>query len=75
MLHETQVQRAYGELAQGYGFLIDPCPPADPQKKGRVESGVKYVKSNFLPTLWQGNVRMTNWLDNFDHRGFHYTDH
>ena len=47
---DTEVQRAYGELAQGYGFLIDPCAPADPQKKGRVESGVKYVKSNFLPT-------------------------
>jgi hypothetical protein len=29
---------------------IDACPPADPQKKGIVESGVKYVKGNFLPT-------------------------
>lgn len=49
VLHETQVQRAYGELAQGYSFIIEPCAPADPQKKGRVESGVKYVKTNFLP--------------------------
>ena len=44
------VQRAYAECAEGYGFKIDPCPPADPQKKGIVESGVKYVKRNFLPT-------------------------
>jgi transposase len=44
------VQRAYAECAEGYGFRIDPCPPADPQKKGIVESGVKYVKGNFLPT-------------------------
>ena len=29
---------------------IEPCPPADPQKKGIVESGVKYLKGNFLPT-------------------------
>lgn len=43
------VQRAYAECAEGYGFKIDPCPPADPQKKGIVESGVKYVKRNFLP--------------------------
>ena len=43
------VQRAYAECAEGYGFKIDPCPPADPQKKGIVESGVKYVKGNFLP--------------------------
>ncbi len=44
------VQRAYAECAEGYGFKIDPCPPADPAKKGIVESGVKYLKGNFLPT-------------------------
>ena len=44
------VQRAYAECAEGYGFKIDPRPPADPQKKGIVEAGVKYVKGNFLPT-------------------------
>ena len=44
------VQRAYAECAEAYGFKIDACPPADPQKKGIVESGVKYVKGNFLPT-------------------------
>jgi hypothetical protein len=43
------VQRAYAECAEGYGFRIDPCPPADPQKKGIVEAGVKYVKGNFAP--------------------------
>jgi transposase len=43
------VQRAYAECAEGYGFRIDPCPPADPQKKGIVEAGVKYVKGNFMP--------------------------
>jgi transposase len=48
-LHDPLVQRAYAECAEGYGFRIDPCPPADPQKKGIVEAGVKYVKRNFLP--------------------------
>lgn len=48
-IHDPMVQRAYAEAAEGYGFRIDPCPPADPQKKGIVESGVKYVKRNFLP--------------------------
>jgi len=37
---DPEVQRAYGELAEGYGFRIDPCPPRDPRKKGRVEAGV-----------------------------------
>lgn len=46
--HDPLVQRSYGECAEGYGFLIDPCPPRDPQKKGIVEAGVKYVKRNFL---------------------------
>lgn len=49
-IHDPMVQRAYAECAEGYGFRIDPCPPADPQKKGIVEAGVKYVKGNFLPT-------------------------
>jgi hypothetical protein len=49
-VHDPLVQRAYAECAEGYGFKIDPCPPADPAKKGVVESGVKYVKGNFLPT-------------------------
>ena len=48
--HDPLVQRAYAECAEGYGFRIDACPPQDPQKKGIVESGVKYVKGNFLPT-------------------------
>ena len=49
-VRDPLVQRAYAECAEGYGFKIDPCPPADPAKKGIVESGVKYVKGNFLPT-------------------------
>jgi transposase len=48
-IHDPLVQRAYAECAEGYGFKIDPCPPADPAKKGIVEAGVKYVKRNFLP--------------------------
>jgi transposase len=46
--HDPTVQRAYAECAEGYSFKIDPCPPYDPQKKGIVESGVKYLKGNFL---------------------------
>ncbi|KVD76202.1 hypothetical protein WI89_07000 [Burkholderia ubonensis] len=43
------MQRSYAALAEGYGFRIDACPPHDPQKKGVVESGVKYVKKSFVP--------------------------
>jgi transposase len=61
------VQRAYAECAEGYGFKIDPCPPADPAKKGVVEAGVKYVKGNFLPTrefrdLADLNAQARSWV-------------
>ena len=48
--HDPLVQRAYAECAEGYGFRIEACPPHDPQKKGIVEAGVKYLKGHFLPT-------------------------
>jgi hypothetical protein len=61
------VQRAYAECAEGYSFKIDACPPHDPQKKGIVESGVKYVKGNFLPTrefrdLADLNAQARQWV-------------
>jgi len=64
---DPEVQRSYGEFAEGYGFLISPCPPGDPKKKGRVESGVKYVKNNFVPlrkfrTLIDANEQLTRWV-------------
>jgi hypothetical protein len=61
------VQRSYAECAEGYGFKIDACPPRDPQKKGRVESGVKYIKRNFLPLrefrdLTDANRQLHDWM-------------
>jgi hypothetical protein len=65
--YEPEVQRAYGECALGYGFTIAACPPRDPQKKGRVEAGVKYVKSSFVPlrefaSLAQANEELRAWI-------------
>lgn len=65
--HNPCVQRAYGECAAGYGFIISPCPPYDPQKKGRVESGVKYVKNRFVPlrqfrNMVDANQQLRGWL-------------
>jgi len=64
---DPEVQRSYGELAEGYGFIISPCPPRDPQKKGRVESGVKYVKNGFVPlrkfrSMTDANKQLGVWL-------------
>lgn len=65
--YDPIVQRSYGESAEGYGFIISACPPYDPQKKGRVESGVKYVKNAFVPLrtfrdLVDANQQLRAWL-------------
>ena len=57
--HDPTVQRAYAEAAEGYGFSIDPCPPRDPQKKGRVESGIKYVLEILQPHHQAGGLAGT----------------
>jgi transposase len=44
----SQLNRSYRELARHYGFKIDPTPPYAPKKKGKVESGVRYVKHGFF---------------------------
>jgi transposase len=64
---DPEVQRAYGEYAEGYGFKIDACPPGEPQLKGRVEAGVKYIKSAFLPLrqfrdLSDANAQLRGWI-------------
>lgn len=65
--YEPEVQRSYREYAEGYGFIISACPPYDPQKKGRVEAGVKYVKGNFFPgqsfkDIVDSNEKLKAWV-------------
>lgn len=64
---DPEVQRSYAEVSEGYGFLISPCPPRDPKKKGRVESGVKYIKRGFFPlrdfrSVGDGNRQLKEWI-------------
>ncbi len=47
----TALNRSYRELARHYGFKVDPTPVRAPKKKGKVESGVRYVKHNGLAGL------------------------
>lgn len=60
VIDDPEVHRAYAECAQGYGFIVSPCPPADAAKKGIVESGVKYIKRNFLPLRTFRNLEDLN---------------
>jgi len=47
-LHDPVLGEPYRRLAQHYGFMISPNRPHTPRHKGKVESGVHYVKRNFL---------------------------
>jgi len=65
--YEPEVQRAYAEYAEGYGFLVAPHPPREPEKKGRIESAVKYLKRAFVPlrefrSQLDGNQQLRQWL-------------
>ena len=66
---EPQVQYAYRECAEHYGFLIAPCRVATPEHKGKVEQGgVHYVCRNFLggrePTpITQANRDVLVWCN------------
>lgn len=66
---DPEVTRAYAECAEHYGFLIDPCLPAHPQHKGKVErGGVGYVQQSFAPLLEpntsmaEANAQVRQWV-------------
>ena len=66
-LHDPVLGEAYRRLAQHYSFVISPNRPRTPQHKGKVESGVHYVKRNFLSgqvftDLEAMNQRGRNWV-------------
>ena len=48
---EPVLNRSYRELARHFGFQIDPTPAYSPEKKGKVESAIRYVKHNFMKTI------------------------
>jgi len=76
---DPSLHRGYAELARHYGFTIDPAPPRDPEKKGKVEAGAKYVGINFLATLPEGldrdeaNRRLDRWVMEVAGRRVHGT--
>jgi transposase len=46
--YDPRANRAYGELARHYGFLVDPTRVAHPQDKPRVERNVQYARESFF---------------------------
>lgn len=45
--HEPVLNPGFERFASHYGFTIEALPPADPQKKGKVERSVQFVRRLF----------------------------
>ena len=66
--YDPLVQRSYGEFAKGYGFVISACVVRTPEHKGRVESGVRYVKRSFVQSprtftsFADANHQLLQWI-------------
>ena len=66
-LYDPVLCEPYRRLAQHYGFVIAPNRVRTPRHKGKVESGVHYVKRNFLAGQTFGdleamNTRVKQWV-------------
>jgi transposase len=49
-IYDPLVNRAYGELGEHYGILLDPCRVGKPKDRPRVERNMPYVRDSF----WSG---------------------
>ena len=80
VLHDQEAQRSYREFAEHYGFLISPCRPRTARHKGKVESGVRYVKRNGLAgrdfqDIVRANEHLARWVVEAAGKRNHGTTH
>lgn len=71
--YEPIYQKLYQEFAVYYGFKSLPCRVYRPNDKGKVESGIKYVKNNFFAGRKFKNrselrSRLHRWQDKANNR-------
>lgn len=76
--YEPVYQELYNNFASYYGFKPIPCRIRKPNDKGKVESGIKYVKYNFFlgRTFKDGSdldAQLRYWLDNTCNSRMHGT--
>jgi len=67
--YEPIIQEQYAGFLEYYGSAPITSRPYRPQDKGKVESGIKYMKNNFLPRIHHRNFDqlakdLASWNDN-----------
>lgn len=76
--YEPIIQEQYASFLAHYGSAAVPCRVRTPEHKGKVESGVKYVKNNFLRGLGHRDFArlpadLYTWTDTVANRRTHGT--
>lgn len=76
--YEPVYQRIYKQFADHCGFEALPCRVRQPQEKGKVESGIKYVKNNFFAgrqfkTYADLKTQLKEWTESYCHERIHGT--
>lgn len=71
--YEPVYQGMYKSFSEYYGFKPIPCRIYHPNDKGKVESGIKYVKNNFFKgrkfdSGKECNKRLREWLETANRR-------
>lgn len=66
-LYDPVLGEPYRRMAQHYRFLVSPTRPRTPEHKGKVESGVHFVKRSFLAgqsftDIREANRRLQAWI-------------
>ena len=78
IFRELELNQRFHQYATAVGFHIRVCEGYDPESKGKVESGVKYVKQNGFYgetfTDWKSlETYVADWLDTVANKRLHGT--
>lgn len=76
----SRLNTTFQAFAQHWGFAIRLCKPYRAKTKGKVESGVKYIKRNFVPgrtfrDLEDFNAQLLQWHNEVSDVRIHGTTH
>ncbi len=76
--YEPIYQRLYKQFADHCGFYALPCRVRQPQEKGKVESGIKYIKNNFFAgrqfkTYEDLSQQLRYWIRHYCYERIHGT--
>lgn len=76
--YDPVYQPLYERFSNFYNFRIVPCRVRQPQEKGKVESGVKYYKNNFIVGRSFKDhsdliSQSKDWMDNYCNKRIHGT--